>query len=190
MGGLQADNKEAVSNLKNYISKYGIVLCNKNKYLPTIDEVGGNWNAVIDLIEQREVFHCKAFRKRTTYISKELYYLLKVHKQRTAFLSEAGRKILDFLYEFGPANTATIKNVLLLSGEAFSASLDLLLQEMLVTGIKRDSTMNQNWSSFIWGTYEDWEKTADYYREPDDGYLEELLSRSLNSREIAKLICG
>ncbi|MBB6214070.1 hypothetical protein HNQ80_000139 [Anaerosolibacter carboniphilus] len=184
----QVSDELAVNNLQNYMNTYGILSCNLNKYLPAIDEVGGNWNAIITLIEQREVFHCKAYRKRTTYLSKELYYLLKPHKQQTASLPDFSKKILNFLSEYGPANTTTIKNVLFLSNKEFSIHFDLLLQEMLVTVIKKDSTINQTWSSFIWGTYTDWEKTTNCYRDKDDEYLIELLSKSLSSKEITKLM--
>jgi hypothetical protein len=178
----------AVQNLNNYLEMFGILLCNLNSHLPSIDQVGGNWNSIIALIEHREVFYCKVFRKRTTYLSKELYFLMKPHKQRKSSLENESRKILDFLYEYGPANTTTIKNFLFLSNKTFAMNFDVLLDEMLVTAIKKDKDINQNWSSFIWGTYEEWEKTTDYTRAQDDDYMVELLLRSLSRKEIHKLM--
>lgn len=188
MNSDQAISELAVSNLQNYMKNYGILTCNLNKYLPSIDDVGGNLNAIITLIEQREIFQCKVYRKRITYLSKELYYLLKPHKQHTDSLPYYSKKIFKFLSEFGPANTTIIKNMLFLSNKTFSKYLSVLLQEMLVTVIKKNNTINQTWASFVWGTYTDWEKTTNYHRNQDDDYLVELLSRSLSNKEINKLI--
>ncbi len=191
MNFINSVNVDAVNNIRTYLNEYGILSCNTNKYLPSLDDVGGDWNAIVHLIEQREVFHSKVFKGRTTYLSKEAYTLLKPYKQNVLGLSETSRKIYDFLIEFGQANTTIIKDMLLLSGKAFAQNFDVLQSRLLVTAIKTDNIINQSWSSFVWGTYLDWEKGTELSiceNEQSSFRLTELLSKSLSLKDVKKLM--
>ena len=68
--------------LQSYLEINGILLCNRNPDLPALEDVGCTWQDVTELIDQHKLFYSKAFRKRTTYLSPEAYYLLKAVKPR------------------------------------------------------------------------------------------------------------
>lgn len=66
-----------MSRLLSYLQINGILLCNANPYLPALEDIRCSWNDMTELIDSHQLFYCKAFRKRTTYLSAEVYYLLK-----------------------------------------------------------------------------------------------------------------
>lgn len=174
----------------DYINIYGLLLCNENKDLPSIFDVGGDWDSVTALIEKREVFYSKVYRKRTSYLSRELYFLLKGFRQSMLGIPAASMDIYNFLYDNGPADTETIKNILLLSKKGYDAAFDILLERMLVTAIKRGKTLGKTWSTFIWGTYADWEKGEWPVSIDAEGYnrISEILTPNLPEKEIMKII--
>jgi hypothetical protein len=175
-------------NILSYINSFGILLCNNNKYLPSIFDVGGSWNAVVNLIEKKEIYYCKVFRKRTTYLSKDLYRMLKPFKQDITILPEKSLMIYNFLNKYGISNTKTMREILGLSTATFNLYFSPLLREMLVTAIDRDKTMNVSWSSFNWGIYSEWEEDNDYSYTYDKDLLYEILRRQLSQKEIDKLL--
>ena len=182
---------DPVSSLRTYFSRNHILLCNDNAYLPSINDAGGDWNAIVHLIETREAVYSKAYRKRTTYLSPILYAMLKPYKQRLNKLSEESRRIYDFLCACGSKSTQEIKSALLLSGKSFSAAFDPLLSELLVTAMERDRTINETWSSFLWGTSAKWENTLAHPLpkvEATEANLIALLSHLMPQKEIAALI--
>lgn len=143
--------------LFSYFGSNGILLCNESKELPYLDSVGGDWNSITALIEEGQVFYSKLYKGRVTYLSMEFYANMKPYKQRLERISPTARMIYDFLSEIGTANTAEIKRVRSIPDKVFTESMNELFKELLVTAIKRDRTMNVNWSSFYWGTFEKWE---------------------------------
>lgn len=143
--------------LSSYFERNGMLLCNESKDLPYLESVGGDWNSILALIEEGQVFYSKLYKGRVTYLSKEFYANMKPYRQRLERLSPTARAIYELLAEIGSANTEEIKRVLLIPGKAFTQSMNELFKELLVTAIQRDRTMNDNWSSFHWGTYEQWE---------------------------------
>lgn len=182
---------DAASSLRAYFARNHILLCNDNAYLPSLNGVGGDWNAIVHLIETREAAYSKAYRKRTTYLSPALYAMLKPYKQRFNKLSEESRRIYDFLAGCGPNSTAAIKDTLLLSSKAFSAAFDPLLSELLVTAMERDRTIHESWSSFLWGTSAQWEETLPYplpNMEATEANVIALLSHLMPQKEIALLL--
>ncbi len=182
---------DPVSSLRAYFARNHILLCNFNAYLPSLNDAGGDWNTIISLIETREAVYSKAYRKRTTYLSPILYAMLKPYKQRLNKMPGESRRIYDFLAACGPKSTQEIKNALLLSGKSFTAAFDPLLSELLVTAMERDRTMNETWSSFLWGTYTQWEDTLPHPLprvEATEANLLALLSHLMPQKEIAALM--
>ncbi len=182
---------DPVSGLRVYFLRNHILLCNDNAYLPSLNDAGGNWNAIIHLIETREVVYSKTYRKRTTYLSPALYATLKPYKQRFNKLPETSRRIYDLLSSCGPMSTQAIKDALMLSFKSFSAAFDPLLFELLVTAMERDRTMNETWSSFLWGTYAQWEGTLTHPLpkvEASEANLIALLSHLMAEKEIGTLL--
>lgn len=172
------------TSLRHYLKDFGLLLCNENRYLPSLGDVGGDWPSIVNLMEQREAFHCKVFRNRTTYLSQELYFLMKPYRQRLERLPDDSRRIYDFLLRFGSADTSTLKRVMGLPVKTYTACFDLLLQEMLITVTGRDRELAPNWSSFRWGTWQAWEKGVASPPSPTEGRLRELLLGSLEGKVI------
>lgn len=69
--------KSEKTSLLDYLNYAGILTCNENQYLPCISDIGCGMQDVSDLIDSYDLFYCKAYRKRTTYLSREAYFLLK-----------------------------------------------------------------------------------------------------------------
>lgn len=64
---------ERQEELRYYIDSHGILLCNENKDLPSLYGLRYNIENIIALIEQKKVFYCKAYKKRSTYLSIQAY---------------------------------------------------------------------------------------------------------------------
>jgi len=147
-----------ISALQSYFSQNDMLHCNDSKGLPSLGAAGGDWNSLVALIERGEVFYSKYHRCRATYLSRDFYYKIKPEKQHTAKLTGKSREVLAFIEATGPASTRDIKEGLMLSAKEYTACMDELFKELLVTAIKRDKTLNTNWCTFYWGTFEHWEK--------------------------------
>jgi len=147
-----------ISLLQSYFLKNDMLLCNENKDLPSLTTVGGDWDSIIMLIEQGEVFYSKFYKGRVTYLSREFYYKVKPDKQRTHKLTAKAREVLELIEAANPVSTSAIKDKLMISSKEYTACMDELFKELLVTAIKRDRTINANWSSFCWGTSQHWER--------------------------------
>ena len=182
---------EAVSKelLEGYFSKHGMLLCNESKDMPSLSSVGGDWSSIVGLIEEGKVFHSRFYKGRVTYLSREFYGQIKHYRQRENRLSKEAQSIYSLLNEIGLANTEEIKRLLNLSGKVFSGALQELGKELLVTAIKRDRTMNQNWSSFAWGPWSFWESLHPITDIPVSvERAEELLKGLVSEREIKQFL--
>ena len=67
--------------LRSYFVQNGILLCNENPDLPSLPSVGGTWNDIVTMMEDREVFYSKLYKGRVTYLSREFYYHIKSLRQ-------------------------------------------------------------------------------------------------------------
>jgi hypothetical protein len=180
---------ESEDLLRSYFRKQGILLCNENRELPSLVSVGGDWNGIVSLMEQGEVFYSKLYKGRVTYLSRAFYAQIKPYKQPIEKVSPVAKRIFEFLCEAGHADTAEIKNALKLFGKPLSESMDELFRELLVTVIKRSRTLNANWCSFDWGTYKTWEQihpVSDI--SPKRESLTALASSFLSERQIRNLL--
>lgn len=97
-----------MNRLLQYLDENGILLCNINPYLPALEDIGCCWSDVTELIDKHQLFYCKVFKKRTTYLSKEVYYLLK--KIRTErILTQQAEHIYHMLEGNPPLETGVLK---------------------------------------------------------------------------------
>ena len=80
-----------MNRLRQYLNQNGILLCSANPELPALEDIGCGWSDVTELIDRQELFYCKSFRKRTTYLSKGTYYLLKKVRQKKPLTPAAQR---------------------------------------------------------------------------------------------------
>lgn len=145
------------NQIMSYIQSTGILFLNENRYLPSVSGLGGDWNTVMRLILEREIYLSKLYMNRTTYLSKEMYFYLKRFKQ-TGLLSDTEQKIYCFLEESGGADTEMLKNSLMLPDKDFNISMNSLLKNLYVTALGPVKRLNENWTTLLWGTYRQWEE--------------------------------
>ena len=176
--------------LLKYLQKYGILLCNTNPDLPALEDIGCGWGDVTELIDRQELFYCKAFRKRTTYLSKETYYLLKEVRQKKP-LTPSAQRIYAILENGAEAETGFLKAVSGLDGKAYREGVDFLLQNMYVTALRNGKLLNESWATFIYAAAE-WEKCAPAAVPIENASerLWEILSQTMTERQFRSLTGG
>lgn len=173
--------------LRSYFAQNGILLCNENKDLPSLPSVGGNWNDIVAMMEAREVFYSKLYKGRVTYLSRELYYHLKPFRQRESVLSSEAAGLLSLFRQTGPIGTGDLKRLSPLPAKELTRCLDELLKELLITAVRRDKTLNENWCTFLWADYTVWERGADPLP-ADPAQARRLLEGLLSPRQVDKLL--
>ena len=141
--------------LQSYLEANGILLCNRNPDLPALEDVGCTWQDMTKLIDRHKLFYSKAFRKRTTYLSPEAYYLLKAVKPQKP-LTPSAERILS-LGNGSIAETAFLKQVCGLSPKEYRDGFDFLLQNLYMTAMANGTVLNESWSTFQYGTAQAWE---------------------------------
>ena len=172
------------------MQKYGILLCNTNPDLPALEDIGCGWGDVTELIDRQELFYCKAFRKRTTYLSKETYYLLKEVRQKKP-LTPSAQRIYAILENGAEAETGFLKAVAGLDGKAYREGVDFLLQNLYVTALRNGKLLNESWSTFLYAAAE-WEKCAPAAVPIENASerLWEILSQTMTERQFRSLTGG
>lgn len=172
--------------LEGYFSRHGLLLCNEDRDLPWLDSVGGDWNAVVALIEDRQVFWSKLWRGKVTYLSRACYWQLKPYRQRLSRVPPGSREAYDLLADAGPLSTEELKRLLRFSGREYGKVMDPLFKELLVTAVERERTIADNWSSFRWATCQTWE-AGSTPEAPDAEKLRRLLIPPLTERQVQNL---
>ena len=169
------------------MQKYGILLCNTNPDLPALEDIGCGWGDVTELIDRQELFYCKAFRKRTTYLSKETYYLLKEVRQKKP-LTPSAQRIYAILENGAEAETGFLKAVSGLDGKAYREGVDFLLQNLYVTALRNGKLLNESWSTFLYAAAA-WEKCAPAAVPIENASerLWEILSQTMTERQFRSL---
>ena len=173
--------------LRGYFTQNGILLCNENRELPSLASIGGQWNDIVSLMENREVFYSKLYKGRVTYLSRAFYYHIKPLRQRENRLSPQARELLAFLRQAGPMGTEELKRLFPLWGSRFGTYHDELLRELLVTAVKRERTLNENWCTFLWAPSEYWEAGLSPLPS-SSAEARRLLSPLLTERQITALL--
>ncbi|MDF2609174.1 MAG: hypothetical protein K0R92_648 [Lachnospiraceae bacterium] len=143
----------------DYILNSGILLLNQNSQYDSLMEIQGDWDTIMTLIEKRKVYFSKVFYDMTTYISDEMYPYFKFLKKDIK-LGHNEEKIYNFLNQYGGQDTELLKTVLGLDKKSFDTSINQMLKNMQVTVLDRGKTLNKQWSTYIWGTMEQWEQGA------------------------------
>ena len=109
------------SELLRTIQQYGMVGCNVCPYLRSIDEVGGSWQAAMELIDQKQIFYSKVFRHRTVYLSRELYGLLKcIRGEKEVSYNYNLQRLLTILQGGKPMSTQELKAESCFTGDTYS----------------------------------------------------------------------
>lgn len=172
-----------------YLEKHGILLCNQNPLLPALEDIGCSWNDVVELIDSHQLFYCKAFQKRTTYLSAQVYYLLKAVRPAKPLPPAAGQ-LYALMADKPPVDTSFLKEVSHLSPKSYQQGFDFLLQNLYVTALANGKQLTSNWSTFRYGTADAWE-TATPNRWSCDNACErlwEILSSTMPEKLFRSLI--
>lgn len=178
-----------MNRLLDYLETNGILLCNANPYLPALEDVGCAWQDVTELIDNQLLFYSKAYKKRTAYLSREVYYLLKAVKPQKP-LTPTAETLYGLLEQIPTAETSFLKRVSALSAKEYSQGFDFLLQNLYITAVKNGMALNENWSAFYYGTATEWEKNSpDIYACADPlARLWEILSHTMTEKQFRAFI--
>ena len=180
---------EGKTKLKAYLDYAGILLCNVNPHLPSLSDLDCQWTDATGLIDDHGLFYCKAYRKRTTYLSEEAYFLLKQCRRRKP-LKGASERLYELIQESGPLETDQLKALAGMEGPAFTKAFDFLLENLYVTAFRNGRILNPNWSTFVYSTAEAWEEAAakpSLIGEPW-ARLQELLLKTMPLSELERLV--
>lgn len=146
----------SVGALKKYLDITGILSCNVNPYLPALSDIQCEWDDMTKLLDRHQLFHCKSYRKRTTYLSPEVYYLLKAVKPQRPMDHDA-KQLYRILEQTPGLESGELRQLSQLNQQAFVKAMDLLLEERYVTALQNGTYLNPNWSTFRYGTATAWE---------------------------------
>lgn len=177
-----------MNRLAAYLDQYGLLLCNVNPDLPALDDIGADWQDVTALMDAHGLFYSKVFRGRTTYTSPEVYYLLKQLKPKKP-LTDAAARIYDVLAE-NPTDMTFLKQLSGLPPREFQRGFQFLLQNLAITAVQNGTPLQDNWSTFVYGTASTWEKYTPHaisWDAPRDR-LWEILSQTMTDRQIQSLL--
>lgn len=152
-------DKSAADALRGYLAGAGILACNDNPYLTSLSDIGCGWEDVSALIDTHELFYCKAYRKRTTYLSVQAYCLLKECRAIKP-MEESAARVYDLLDQ-GPMDIETLKLLAGMDKKQLAKSFSFLLENLYVTAIKNGRILNRNWSTYEYGTARLWEALAE-----------------------------
>lgn len=179
--------------LKAYLEKMGILSCNDNPWLPSLSDIGCVWEDVTALIDTHTLFYCKAYRRRTVYLSNRAYFLLKACRTPGP-MPEKAAALYRLFEEAGPIAMAEAKTLAHMQPEEFSRACAQLLENCRITAFQNGKILNPNWSAFIYSTAPAWEAAADV----PDGIpgssdeareeLKKLLLRSMPEKETERLL--
>lgn len=169
--------------LREYLACFGILSCNVNPYLPSLSDIGCGWEDVTALVDMRELFFCRVWRSRTTYLSREAYYLLKACRAHRPLIPEVQR-LLELLGGGPPLGTDELKRLSGLDGKAYAKGFQLLLEDLRATALENGRPLNPSWSTFLYGTAEAWEAPVEQARER----LWAPLGRTMPEKELVRLL--
>lgn len=182
-------NKNALKTIRKEINKCGILLLNSTPEVSNIIDLGGDWNLVMYLIEEREIFVSKLYKGRTTYLSREMYYMLKEKIQNTD-LNEDESRVFSFIESNDNVDTKILKLTLGYESKGLNKILGSLQKKLMITVLKKGGTLSKSCSTYFWGTYSQWEDTDRNASRPKihhDIVLSKLRN-VMTKREIEKIL--
>lgn len=175
--------------LSEYFKKNGLILCNEHPKLPYLGLAGGNWSAIVALMERGDVFYSRFYKDRVTYLSREWYFALKAYRGRYLKLPEESVCVYDFLRSAGMGNAKQIQSFCRLSKKQYDRAMLPLFRELFVTVLWRDETISENWCTFLYGSSEAWEsKRPENRPQAEYGSAEKLLARFFDQKEVQSLL--
>lgn len=175
--------------LKKYLDYNGIITCNVNPYLPSLSDIECSWEDAVALIDSHDIFYCKTYRKRTTYLSNYAYFLLKQCKTKKPMHGDAAM-IYDALKQVGPLQTTELKLLTHMEPNIFSKAFTFLLENMYITAYENGEFLSSNWSTLVYCTAEEWERCVciPYIEEDVHKKLKIILTHTMSEKEFDKFM--
>ncbi len=142
--------------LRDYIDTHGILLCNENPDLPSLCSLGYNMENIIGLIEHHQVVYCKAFKKRSSYLSVKAYQLLKRTRTLKELYPEA-KRVYHEIKGYDYFDKEEIKKSFDMEKKVFDRAFDFLLENLYITAYA-GKRINPNWYSYLYCSMNRFEK--------------------------------
>jgi hypothetical protein len=142
--------------LKDYIDIHGILLCNENVELPSLCSLGYNMENITGLIELHQVFYCKAYKKRSTYLSVRAYQLLRRTKTVKELYPEA-KIIYDDIRRQDYIDKEVFKIRYEMDKKVFDKAFDFLLENLYITAYA-GKRLNPNWYTYLYCSFDRFDK--------------------------------
>lgn len=146
-----------MGDLKGWMEQHGILLCNTSPELPALEDIGCTWQDAMALVDAHQIFYSKAYKKRTAYLSREAYFLLKALRPRKP-LEGTAQALYRLLEENPGADAKFLKSACGLEAKAYRAGFDFLLQNLYATALESGRTLNENWSELRYCAAPQWER--------------------------------
>ncbi len=174
--------------LLEYIEKNGILLCNENNELPSLSGLGYSMENIIGLIELHQVFYCKSYKKRSTYLSVRAYQLLTRCKERKELTTEAAA-LYDEIKKYDYVDKDELKQSIGMDKKAYDKAFDFLLENLYITAYA-GKRINANWYSYLYCTTERWNKEVSglHYNGNAREALRKLVGRNLEEKQFDALM--
>ncbi|MDF2485160.1 MAG: hypothetical protein K0R46_1328 [Herbinix sp.] len=169
--------------LREYIDTNGILLCNVNKDLPSLCGLGYNMENIIGLIELHQVFYCKTYKKRSTYLSVKAYQFLKRCKSDKPLYPEA-QIIYHAIRKCDFIDKDEFRLSFSLDKKAFDKAFDFLLENLYITAFA-GKRLNPNWYSYLYCNSERWEEevTGMHFNGNAKEALRILVGKHMNEKD-------
>ena len=184
-------NKVRQEELLDFIEEHGILLCNEDSKLPSLASLGYDMENMMGLIDLHQVFYCKAYRKRSTYLSQKAYFLLKRCKMYPEMDADS-KKVYHAVHVKEAVEKDDLKAFLNMDNKTFEKSFQFLLENLYLTAFGRGKRLNANWYTYLYCTTERWEKEAHglHFSGDAEKALSDLLCRvgGMDEKELIRMI--
>lgn len=185
-------NSDKYNQMNDLISTHGLLLLNSTEEFYNVMDSGGDWFTMIRLIEDRQVFVSKIYKGKTTYLSKDLYYALRACKDDDIIMTEPEKRVYDFLSSCTNVDTDLLKIALNMDRKVLRKTLDTMMKKLLITVLSGGKMITDSWSSYYFGTYEQWESSDQSTIHMDEATAHEkikgYLSKIMTDKQIENLI--
>lgn len=174
--------------LREYIERNGIILCNENNELPSLVKLGYNMENIISLIEQKQVFYCKAYKKRSTYLSVKAYQLLSRCKPQKPLIEQA-KLIYKAMSKTDVADKDELRVAMGMDKKEFDKAFDFLLENLYITAIA-GRRLNPNWYSYLYCTAERWKQGVEglHFQGDSKAALWKVVKNNMSEDKFIKFI--
>jgi len=174
--------------LFDYIENSGIILCNESTELPSLCGLGYSMENIISLIEKKQVFYCKVYKKHSTYLSIKAYQYLNRCKEKKTLTPLSG-EILKAMNKSDVVDKDGLRTSMSADKKEFDKAFDLLLENMYITAIA-GKRLNSNWYSYLYCTANKWSEGVEglHFQGDSKAALWEIIKMNMNETNFASLV--